>query len=145
MRTDSFTEAVERGNLYLEAGAEMIMAFPNTVEEARRAPREIHGPLCYVNSEGNRFGRPVFSIQELEDMGYKLSTNVTSLICPMMQEMKRVVTNLMNTGRSGLPQDKMVLWKKEIEDLLGLEEYYKIESETVERGASGKEKSKQGG
>ena len=142
MRTHSFAEGVERGNLYLEAGAEMVMAFPNTLEEARRAPREIKGPLCYVNSEGNAFGRPVFSIKQFEDMGYKLCTNVTSLICPMMQEMKRVVTNLMTTGESGLPADRMTLWKKEIENLLGLEEYYKIESDTVEHGASREKKRK---
>ena len=142
MRTDSFAEGVERGNLYLEAGAEMVMVFPNTLEEARRAPREIKGPLCYVNSEGNAFGRPVFSVKQFEDMGYKMSTYVTSLICPMMQEMKRVVRNLMTTGESGLPPDKMTIWKKEIENLLGLEEYYKIESDTVERGESPKKKRK---
>ena len=142
MRTDNFAEAVERGNLYLEAGAGMIMGFPNNLEEARRFPREVRGSVCYVNSEGNKFGRPVFLIKQFEDMGYKMTTNVTSLICPMMQEMKRVVTNLMTTGGSGLPADKMVLWKKEIEDLLGLEEYFKIEEDTVEYGESRGKKHK---
>ena len=37
MATDGFAEGVERANLYLEAGAEMCMIFPNTLEEARRA------------------------------------------------------------------------------------------------------------
>ena len=133
MKTSGFAEGVERANLYLEAGAEMVMIFPNTVEEVRQAPREIKGLLAYTNSEGNRFGRPLFSAQEFEDMGYKLSTYPTALLCPVTQELKRVITNLVTKGESGLPQDKMILWRKEVEDLIGLEEYYKIESDTVER------------
>ena len=133
MKTDGFAEGVERANLYLEAGAEMVMIFPNTREEAIQAPREIKGLLAYTNSEGNRFGRPLFTAQEFEDMGYKLSTYPTALLCPVTQELKRVITNLTTKGESGLPQDKMILWRKEVEDLIGLEEYYKIESATVER------------
>ena len=133
MKTNGFAEGVERANLYLEAGAEMVMIFPNTAEEARQAPREIKGLLAYTNSEGNRFGRPLFSAQEFEDMGYKLSTYPTALLCSVTQELKRVITNLTTTGETGLPQDKMIVWRKEVEDLIGLEEYYKIESDTVER------------
>ncbi len=133
MKTDGFAEGVERANRYLEAGAEMVMIFPNTLEEARQAPREIKGLLAYTNSEGNRFGRPLFSAQEFEDMGYKLATYPTALLCPVTQEMKRVITNLTTRGESGLPQDQMIVWRKEVEDLIGLEEYYKIESDTVER------------
>ena len=66
-------------------------------------------------------------------MGYKLSTYPTALLCPVTQEMKRVITNLKTLGVTGLPQDKMIVWRKEVEDLIGLEEYYKIESATVER------------
>ncbi len=133
MKTSGFAEGVERANLYLEAGAEMVMIFPNTVEEVRQARREIKGLLAYTNSEGNRFGRPLFTAQEFEDMGYKLSTYPTALLCPVTQELKRIITNLTTKGESGLPQDKMIVWRKEVEDLIGLEEYYKIESDTVER------------
>lgn len=133
MRTHGFAEGVERANLYLEAGAEMVMIFPNSLEEARRAPREIKGPVTYVNSEGNRLNRPLFSVKEFEDMGYKMATYPTALLCPVTQELKRVITNLKTHGASGLPQDKMIVWRKEVEDLIGLDEYYRIESETVER------------
>jgi len=133
MKTDGFAEGVTRANLYLEAGAEMVMIFPNTLEEARQAPREIKGLLAYTNSEGNRFGRPLFSAQQFEEMGYKLATYPTALLCPVTQEIKRVVTNLKTRGETGLPQDKMIVWRKEVEDLIGLEEYYRIESDTVER------------
>src|SRR3990172_7496549 len=59
MATSGFAEGVKRANLFLEAGADMAMIFPNSIEEARRAPREIKGLVCTVNGEGNRLGRPV--------------------------------------------------------------------------------------
>lgn len=133
MHTDGFAEGVERANLYFEAGAEMVMIFPDKEDEARRAPREIHGPLAYTNSEGNRLRRPLFTWQEYQDLGYKLATYPTALLCPVTQELKRVITNFRTRGESGLDNEKMILWRKEVEDLIGLEEYYRIESETVER------------
>jgi methylisocitrate lyase len=133
MRTDGFAEGVERANLYLEAGAEMVMIFPNTHDEARQAPKEIDGPLAYTNSEGNKLRRPLFSVQEFEEIGYKLSTYPTALLCPVTQTLKRVITNLRTKGVSGNDPEEMIPWRKEVEDLIGLEEYYRIESETVER------------
>lgn len=133
MATSGFAEGVKRANLFLEAGADMVMLFPNSVEEARQAPRKIKGLICTVNGEGNRLGRPVFSTKEYEDMGYKLATYPTALLCPVTQEMKRVINHLKSHGTSGLPQDQMIVWRKECEDLIGLDEYYKIESDTVER------------
>jgi hypothetical protein len=47
--------------------------------------------------------------------------------------LKRIFTNLQTKGISGLPSDDMIRWRKEVEDLIGLEEYYKLEVETVER------------
>ena len=133
MHTHGFAEGIERANLYLEAGAEMVMIFPDREDEARRAPREIKGPVAYTNSEGNRLRRPLFSVQEFEDLGYKLSTYPTALLCPVTQEIKRVITNLRTKGETGLDREQMIVWRKEVEDLIGLEEYYRIESDTVER------------
>jgi hypothetical protein len=47
--------------------------------------------------------------------------------------LKRVINNLKTTGVSGNDPEEMIVWRKEVEDLIGLEEYYRIESETVER------------
>ena len=132
MATEGFKEGVERANLFLEAGAEMVMVFPNSIEEARLAPKEIKGPVCFVNSEGNRLKRPVFTTKEFEDMGYKMSTNPTALLCPVTRELKRIIKNMLATGRSGETHDEMVALRKECETLIGLDEYYKIERATVE-------------
>jgi methylisocitrate lyase len=137
MRTDGYKEGVERANLCIQAGADMVMVAPNTMEEAESAPKDIEGPVFYINSEGNRFGRPVFTVQEFQALGYRMASYPTALLCPVTQEMKRVITNLVEKGDTGLPQDKMIVWRNEIEEIIGLDELYKIESDTVESGKMG--------
>jgi 2-methylisocitrate lyase-like PEP mutase family enzyme len=132
MRTDGFAEGIRRANLYAEAGADMIMIFPNTVEEARQAPREVRTPLIYVNSEGNRLGRPIFGIRELEDMGYKMANDAISAITVMFKSVKELFIKLKETGNTGMDQEVFRKVRKEIEDTIELEEYYRIEESTVE-------------
>ena len=133
MRTDDYDEGVARCNLFLEAGADMVMIFPNTIEEAERAPHDINGPIAYVNSEGNRLDRPVFSTQQLEDMGYRMVGYSATLICSVVNELERVLDNLKSTGLSGLDPQDMIRSRKHVEDLIDLDQYYQIEADTVER------------
>ncbi len=132
MRTDGFAEGVRRANLYAQAGADMIMIFPNTVEEARLAPKEIATPLIYVNSEGNRLGRPILPIAELENYGYKMVNDAISAITVMFKNVKELFVRLKETGSTGMDQEVFRKIRKEIEDTMGLEEYYRIEEQTVE-------------
>jgi len=136
MRTHGFDEGVKRGNAYVEAGADMVMCFPNSVEESQRAPREIHAPLAYVNSQGNRLGRPIFSVQEFADMGWKMVVEAITAPLVAIQALKRTYGQLAREGRTTLDQAEMQAVRKEIEDLIGLEEYYAIEAETVERASA---------
>lgn len=140
MRTHNFSEGVRRANLYLEAGADMAFIFPNTVEEARQAPKEIAGPLVYLNSEGNRLGRPIFSIQELEDVGYKMVSYAVSCINVAAKGVKEMLETLKATGRTGVDQAQITMVRKYIEDTIGLEEMYKLELETVEGGEAREKK-----
>ena len=132
MRTDGFAEGIRRANLYAEAGADMIMIFPNNADEARQAPREVRTPLIYVNSEGNRLGRPIFGIQELEDMGYKMVNDAISAVTVMFKSVKELFVRLKETGHTGMDQEVFRKVRKEIEDTIGLDEYYRIEEKTVE-------------
>jgi methylisocitrate lyase len=132
MRTDGFAEGVRRANIYAEAGADMIMIFPNSIDEARQAPREIRTPLIYVNSEGNRLNRPILGIRELEDMGYKMANDAISAITVMFKSVKELFVRLKGTGKTGMEQEVFRKVRKEIEDTIGLDEYYRIEEKTVE-------------
>jgi methylisocitrate lyase len=131
--TNGIEEAIRRANLYVEAGADMIMIFPSTVEDTRSAAQRIHAPLIYVNSEGNRLGRPILPIQELERMGYKMVNDAISAINVAFTAVRELFIGLKQRGSTGLDQTIYKDVRKQIEDTIGLEKYYQIEEETVEK------------
>src|SRR5919197_3391599 len=102
MRTHGYEEGVRRANLYAEAGADLAMLFPNNDEEARRAPRDCKVPLNYVNSSGNRVGRPVYNTRELEAMGYKIVSDAIGVIITTYRAVHSMLEQLKKTGSSGL-------------------------------------------
>jgi methylisocitrate lyase len=133
MRTEGYDEGIRRARLYAEAGADMVMLFPNTAEEAARAPGDCPVPLIYVNSAGNRVGRPVYSTQELERLGYKMDYDAISVTIASFQATSALLRTLKETGRTGLDPDAAIAGRKGIEDTIGLEEHYAVEEQTVER------------
>ena len=137
MRTDGYDEGVRRANAYAAAGADLIMLFPNSLQEARHAPKDVRAPLVYVNSEGNRLGRPIFSVREAEEIGYKVLYDAITVTLVAYRAVRDVLTRLKTTGRTGLDQTEMVPMRKAIEDTIGLEEYYRIECDTVEKPEPG--------
>lgn len=98
MLTDSFEEGVRRANMYMEAGADLAFTYPNSIEEARRAPKEINGPLAYGVSDGNRKGRPILSVPQLEDMGYKVVSFPTTILMTVTHGVKQMFRNLQSSG-----------------------------------------------
>jgi methylisocitrate lyase len=134
MRTNGYAEGVRRAQLYAEAGADMVMLFPNDAEEAARAPRDCGVPLIYVNSAGNRVGRPVLSTGDLESMGYKAVADAISLIIAAYAGAREALERLRATGRTGIDAQRAIATRQAIERTIGLEEFYRIEEETVEAG-----------
>lgn len=76
-RTDARTvvgldEAIRRGRLYLDAGADVIFVeSPESYEEVKKIASEIKGPVLFNNVEGGR--SPFLSRQELEEAGVKMT------------------------------------------------------------------------
>jgi 2-methylisocitrate lyase-like PEP mutase family enzyme len=133
MRTDGYDEGIRRANLYVEAGAEVVMLFPNNADEARRTPQDLPGvPLVYVNSTGNRLGRGVFGVDELEAWGWKFANDAITTINVVARAMRESMVSLKESGEPGVDAEEMVRVRKQIEDTIGLDEYYRIEEETVE-------------
>src|SRR5437588_5249900 len=64
-------EAVGRINAAAEVGADMRPVFPRSLQEAGAAPRLASVPLVWVQSRGNRDGRPILSFGEVTEMGYR--------------------------------------------------------------------------
>src|SRR5205823_7169312 len=67
-------EAIPRINAAAEGGADLGLLFPRNREEAEAAPRLASVPLIWVQSRGNRDGRPILPLGDLEQMGAAAST-----------------------------------------------------------------------
>jgi 2-methylisocitrate lyase-like PEP mutase family enzyme len=138
-RTDSIhthgvKEAIHRASMFAEAGCDMVEVFPNKVEEAKLIVKEVKAPMVYVNSSGNRNGRPVFSWPELEDMGYKLAIDSTTVLLSAVEAVRDAMTTYVQTGRPPDKVAKNIELRRYIETLIGLEEYYEIEERTLGLG-----------
>jgi methylisocitrate lyase len=133
MRTHSFTEGIRRANLYAEAGADIIQLFPNTLEEARQTPKEVHAPLNYVNGLGGPGGRPVFPAKELEAMGYKLLFYAAGPSLASYKAVRDVIRHLKETGTTGMDPAVYGPIAKELQETIGLPYYYEIENKTTEK------------
>src|SRR5262249_1718064 len=137
-RTDScrffgVEEAAKRVNAAAKVGADMGLIFPRNPDEAARAPRLAAVPLIYVQSLGNRDGRPTFSRQELQTMGYAGCIEAQFAMLYAFTAMRKALRALASDGRyDGMDQAEYVAARQAIEDIIGLDEYYGIEENTVE-------------
>jgi 2-methylisocitrate lyase-like PEP mutase family enzyme len=132
MLTEGFAEGVRRANLYLDAGADMAQVFPNNMEEARQAPKLIHGPLSVLISEAHRLNRPVFSVKDAKEMGYKMASYGVSGIMAAAKGVKEMMIRLRDTGYTGFTPEESKAARQEVEDSVGLDAMYALEMATVE-------------
>jgi 2-methylisocitrate lyase-like PEP mutase family enzyme len=132
-------EAIGRINLAADAGADMGMFFPRNREEMERGPKEAKIPLVYVISRGNRDGRPLPSAKQLADMGYKAAIDALTYLLVSFHFAKKALAEIHPTGEyTGMTGPEMVDARQQIEDLVGLEQFYEIEEATVEEKKWGK-------
>lgn len=133
MKTHGYDEGIRRANAYAKAGADIVMLWPNTHEEAKRAPKDVDCPLVYVVSHGNRVGRPVLNANELADMGYKVISFAVLSVLVVYRELEQVFTRLFEAGDAGVDPQEMIRVRKAIEDIIGLRRLYEIEERTTEK------------
>jgi methylisocitrate lyase len=132
-------EASMRINRAADVGADLGLLFPRNPQEAEQAPKVCRVPLVYVQSRGNRDGRPIFSRQELEQMGYIGCIEAQVVLCTAFHFLKKSLTELRETGNyKGITEADFVASRQQVEDLISLSEYYDIEAQTVETRPSHK-------
>ena len=85
-------EASMRLNRAAEVGADYGLLFPRNPQEAEEAPRKCTLPLVYVQSRGNRDGRPIFTRRELQQMGYVACIEAQVVLCTAFHYMKKALT-----------------------------------------------------
>ncbi|MGE4218782.1 MAG: oxaloacetate decarboxylase [Alphaproteobacteria bacterium] len=138
-RFEGLDAAAARINQCAEVGADMGLLFPRSVEEAERAPKVCNLPLIYVLSRGNRDGRPLFTPQQLKDMGYKACIDAQLFLLVSFHYAKQALEAVRDQGDyTGLSQEDYRNARQSIEDMIGLDRYYEIEEATVEDTKWGK-------
>ena len=129
-------EAIGRVNAAAEVGADLGLVFPRSREEAAAAPTLARVPLVWVQSRGNRDGRPILPLGDLKAMGYRGCIDAQILLGVALHAMQRALGEIMATGSyAGISNAEFTVLRKEIEDLIGLDAYYRVEAETVEPGS----------
>ena len=133
LRFEGLNEAVKRINRCAEVGADLGLLFPMSHEDAEKAPKECEIPLVYVQSRGNREGRPVYSINRLRDMGYKACIDAQLFLLVSLHFTRIALQEMRDKGEyGGMTFEEMIEARQSVEDLIGLDEFYRIEEQTVE-------------
>ena len=90
-------DAIERGNLYREAGADVIFVeAPQTEDEIQRVAREVKAPLLMNQVPSGR--TPRVKTAELERMGFKIVIHPIVCMGPAIVAMERALVQLKDTG-----------------------------------------------
>ena len=107
-RTDARTpcgldEAIQRGQAYAEAGADVIFVeSPESEDEMRRICQEIDRPLLANIADGGR--TPVLPASKLREMGYQIAIFPGTAFLAMAAAVESVYAHLSSSGSSyGLP------------------------------------------
>lgn len=123
-RTDAiavngFEDAIDRGNRYLEAGADVIFVeAPVSIQQAIEIPRLIDGPVLYNWVYGGK--SPLVHPEELSRLGYRYYFQADVLFA-VSRALQRYFSELKTTGTYGRAQEHMATFD-EFNDFVGLPE-----------------------
>lgn len=118
--------AIERAELYREAGADLLFVeAPRSVEELRRVCSEIAGP-CLANCvEGGR--TPILAASELEEMGFAAVAWPVSASYAVAYALREVYAALAANGTTSAVEDRLLDFN-EFNDLVGLPDLREAEA-----------------
>jgi methylisocitrate lyase len=138
-RFEGLEEAAARINMAADVGADMGLIFPRNDEEMRQAPKQCRIPLVYVISRGNRDGRPLPTATQLADMGYKAAIDALTYLLASFHFAKLAYAEIKRSDTyTGMTPEQCIAARHEIETLVGLDEFYEVEEQTVEEKKWGK-------
>jgi len=118
-------EAIERANIYADAGADMVFVeAPETLDELRMIPKSVKAPAMVNLVEGGK--TPLVSVQELQEMGFKFASFSGSAQKTAIKAMRDLFTILKTTGSldSAL---KNIASLDDRSQLLELRKFYEME------------------
>ena len=129
VRNETFEAALERGRAYRAAGADLVMLFPSSDEEWRRAAQEIDAPLAATGAFGTR------SKAGWRDLGWPLVIDPFSGQVLAYQAMRDAYAQFQADGTTGHdPADVFTVYR-EVQQAAGMEDFYAIEERSTEKPA----------
>jgi 2-methylisocitrate lyase-like PEP mutase family enzyme len=143
-RTDAiavggFNEAVDRGNAYLEAGADVIFVeAPTSMEQVEKLPKLIDGPLLYNWVYKGK--SPLVPREELLRLGYRFFLQADVLYA-VSHALRHYFSELKTTGTYGSCADRMLSFD-EFNELIGLGEIIAAENKYGATMSPGRDSSK---
>jgi methylisocitrate lyase len=118
-------EAIRRGKLYHEAGANLVfIEAPESLDEMRRIAAEVPGLLVSNMIEGGK--TPIQSLEELHQMGFHSVGFVLTGLFAAAKALSDTYAHLIEQGSSLALADKMMSFE-EFTSVVGLEEKYKLD------------------
>jgi 2-methylisocitrate lyase-like PEP mutase family enzyme len=140
-RTDAFTavegdmnEAIRRGNALRDLGVDVVMPRgvrqKHDLETFRQGVPDI--PLLVIA------GTDDITVKEYEDLGYRVIIYATTPIVAAVNGLKQVYQSLKGTGHIGINAQQVAAMRAEVEGLISLPEYQRVEAETTEREYQGR-------
>lgn len=130
VRNESFDAAVQRANLYREAGADILMLMPTTNEEWADAPKRINGPLASITSLDLR------SRADWQALGWRLVIDPFTAQVVAVRAIQAAYGQFMRTGTTGTDRAEIMATYRTLAELAGLGPLYAIEDATTERPGS---------
>ena len=127
VRHEGFDAAIERGLAYADAGADLVMLFPETPEQWAEAPRRLPVPVVAMAAHGTR------TAAEWRAQGWPLVidpfTGQTAAMAAVRSAYERVAA-----GEPGGDLEVLMATYRELPGLAGLDELFDIERATTEPG-----------
>ncbi|GAB6174132.1 isocitrate lyase/PEP mutase family protein [Paradesulfitobacterium aromaticivorans] len=117
--------AIERAQLYREAGADVIFVeAPESVEEMRQLNSKIKAPTLANMVEGGK--TPLLPNQKLAEMGYKIVIYPNSAIRVIARAVSNLMRSLKESGTTQGEFEQMFLFDK-VNDIIGLAQWRELE------------------
>ena len=129
VRNESFDDAVRRGNLYREAGADIVMLMPSTDEQWASAPKRIHAPLATITSLDTR------TAEAWQTQGWSLVVDPFTAQVVAVDALRSVYERFVSEGATGTDPVAIRDSYRTLSELAGLQPLYAIEDATTERAA----------
>jgi methylisocitrate lyase len=121
LATHGIDEAIERANIYREAGADLLFVeAPTTKEEIIRINEEVSAPTVAIQGEGAK--TPLTTAKELEKIGYSVVVYPGSALYAAAWAVNAVMKEIMNTGTTKGYLDRMYNFAG-FNELMGVERH----------------------